>query len=121
MNALPRYVASLTPRLLYVHSREEIVPLRIEEDEGREPLNRSSWGDEQCYPIHDSKHNRTTRSQSLYRRSYQLLPSSGSSCEAVSLARERVCRLQLLVALASAGIRGSESRGTNGRIILSQI
>jgi hypothetical protein len=32
-----------------------------------------------------------------------------------------VCRLQLLLALASAGILGSESRGTHDQILHSQI
>jgi hypothetical protein len=35
--------------------------------------------------------------------------------------RGRVCRLQLLLALASSVILGSESRGTHGHILLSQI
>jgi hypothetical protein len=35
--------------------------------------------------------------------------------------RGRVCRLQLLLALASAVILGFESRGTRGHILLSQI
>jgi hypothetical protein len=39
----------------------------------------------------------------------------------LSLARERVCRLQLLLALASAVILGSESRRTRDHILLSQI
>jgi hypothetical protein len=38
-----------------------------------------------------------------------------------SLWRERVCRLQLLLVLASAVILGSESRGTRDHILLSQI
>jgi hypothetical protein len=42
-------------------------------------------------------------------------------CGAPSLARGRVCRLQLLLALASAVILGSESRGTHDQILLSQI
>jgi hypothetical protein len=37
-----------------------------------------------------------------------------------SLTRERVCRLQLLLAIASAVILGSESRGTRDHILLSQ-
>jgi hypothetical protein len=37
------------------------------------------------------------------------------------LTRGRVCRLQLLLAPASAVILGSESRGTRERIVLSQI
>jgi hypothetical protein len=41
--------------------------------------------------------------------------------EAPSLTRGRVCRLQLLLALASAVIFGSESRTTRGHILLSQI
>jgi hypothetical protein len=40
---------------------------------------------------------------------------------AFSLNRGRVCRLQLLLALASAGILGSESLGTRYNILLSQI
>jgi hypothetical protein len=40
---------------------------------------------------------------------------------APSLTRGRVCRLQLLLALASAVIFGSESRRTHGHILLSQI
>jgi hypothetical protein len=43
------------------------------------------------------------------------------SCGALSLTRERVCRLQLLLVLASAVILGSESRGTRDHILLSQI
>jgi hypothetical protein len=35
--------------------------------------------------------------------------------------RERVCRLQLLLALASAVILGPKSRGTHDHILLSQI
>jgi hypothetical protein len=42
-------------------------------------------------------------------------------CEALSLTTERVCRLQLLLGLASAVIRGSESRGIRDHILLSQI
>jgi hypothetical protein len=42
-------------------------------------------------------------------------------CGALSLTRGRVCRLQLLLALASAVILGSESRGTQDHILLSQI
>jgi hypothetical protein len=42
-------------------------------------------------------------------------------CGALSLTRERVCCLQLLLVLASAVILGSESRGTRGHILLSQI
>jgi hypothetical protein len=38
-----------------------------------------------------------------------------------SLTRELVCRLQLLLALASAVILMSESRGSHDRILLSQI
>jgi hypothetical protein len=38
-----------------------------------------------------------------------------------SLTRDRVCRLQLLLVLASAVIHRSESRGTYDRILLSQI
>jgi hypothetical protein len=40
---------------------------------------------------------------------------------APSLTRRRVCRLQLLLALASAVIFGSESRKTRDHILLSQI
>jgi hypothetical protein len=40
---------------------------------------------------------------------------------APSLTRERVCRLQFLLALASAVIFGSESRGTRGHILLYKI
>jgi hypothetical protein len=42
-------------------------------------------------------------------------------CGALSLTRERVCSLQLLLVLASAVILGSGSRGTRDRILLSQI
>jgi hypothetical protein len=42
-------------------------------------------------------------------------------CGALSLRRGRVCRLQLLLVLASAVILGSESRGTRDHILLSQI
>jgi hypothetical protein len=42
-------------------------------------------------------------------------------CGALSLTRGRVCRLQLLLALASAFILGSESRGARDHILLSQI
>jgi hypothetical protein len=42
-------------------------------------------------------------------------------CGALSLTRGHVCRLQLLLALASALILGSESRGTHDHILLSQI
>jgi hypothetical protein len=42
-------------------------------------------------------------------------------CGAPSLTRERVCRLQLLLVLASAVILGSESRRTRDHILLSQI
>jgi hypothetical protein len=40
---------------------------------------------------------------------------------ALSLTRGRVCRLQLLLALASAIFLGSESLGTRDHILLSQI
>jgi hypothetical protein len=43
----------------------------------------------------------------------------GCSCGALSLTRGRVCRLQLLLALASTIIFGSESRGTRDHILLS--
>jgi hypothetical protein len=42
-------------------------------------------------------------------------------CGALSLSRGRICRLQLMLVLASAVILGSESRGTLDLIILSQI
>jgi hypothetical protein len=42
-------------------------------------------------------------------------------CEAHSLTGGRVCRLELLLALARAVILGSESRGTHDRILLSRI
>jgi hypothetical protein len=42
-------------------------------------------------------------------------------CGALSLTRGRVCRLQLLVGLASAVIFRYESRGTRDQILLSQI
>jgi hypothetical protein len=42
-------------------------------------------------------------------------------CGAPSLMMGRVCRLQLLLGLASAVTLGSESRGTHDRILLSQI
>jgi hypothetical protein len=42
-------------------------------------------------------------------------------CRALSMTRRRVCRLQLLLALASAVIFGSESRGTRDHNLLSQI
>jgi hypothetical protein len=42
-------------------------------------------------------------------------------CGALSLPRGRVCRWQLPLALASAVIFGSESRGTRDHILLSQI
>jgi hypothetical protein len=45
----------------------------------------------------------------------------GCWCGALSLTSERVCRLQLLLVLASAVILGSESRGTRDHILLSQI
>jgi hypothetical protein len=38
-------------------------------------------------------------------------------CGTLSLTRGRVCRLQLLLVLASAVIRGSESRGTHDHIV----
>jgi hypothetical protein len=43
------------------------------------------------------------------------------SCVAPSLTRERVCLLQLLLALASTVILGSESHGTHDHILVSQI
>jgi hypothetical protein len=42
-------------------------------------------------------------------------------CGAPSLTRGWVCRLQFLLALTSVVILGSESRGTHGHILLSQI
>jgi hypothetical protein len=42
-------------------------------------------------------------------------------CGTLSLTRGRVCNLLLLLALASAVIFGSESRGTRDHILLSQI
>jgi hypothetical protein len=42
-------------------------------------------------------------------------------CGALSLTRGRACRLQLLLAVASAAILGSEPLGTRDRILLSQI
>jgi hypothetical protein len=42
-------------------------------------------------------------------------------CGALSLARGRVCRIQLLLVLASAVILRSKSRGTHDHILLSQI
>jgi hypothetical protein len=42
-------------------------------------------------------------------------------CGALSLTREWVCALKLLLALASEFIIGSESRGTRDHILLSQI
>jgi hypothetical protein len=39
----------------------------------------------------------------------------------LSLTRGRACRLKLLLVLASAVILGSESRGSRGHILLSQI
>jgi hypothetical protein len=44
-----------------------------------------------------------------------------SWCEALSLMRGRVCRLQLLLVLASAVTFGSEFRGTRYNILLSEI
>jgi hypothetical protein len=42
-------------------------------------------------------------------------------CGAPSLTRGRVCRVQLLMILASVVILGSESRGTHDHILLSQV
>jgi hypothetical protein len=42
-------------------------------------------------------------------------------CGALSLTRGRVCRLQLILALASADIFGSDSHGTRDHNLLSQI
>jgi hypothetical protein len=53
-----------------------------------------------------------------------LLPSDTygvCSCGAPSLMRGWICRLKLLLALASAVILGSESHGTHDHILLSQI
>jgi hypothetical protein len=44
-----------------------------------------------------------------------------SWCGAPCLTRGRVCRLQMLLVLASTVIVGSESRGTHKQILLSQI
>jgi hypothetical protein len=44
-----------------------------------------------------------------------------SWCRGLYPTRGRVCRLQFLLALASAVIFGSESRGTRDHILLSQI
>jgi hypothetical protein len=44
-----------------------------------------------------------------------------SWCRALSLTRGRVCRLQLLLALASAVIHRSVSRGAHDHVFLSQI
>jgi hypothetical protein len=42
-------------------------------------------------------------------------------CGALSLRRERVCRLQLLRIVATSAILGSEFRGTRDHILLSQV
>jgi hypothetical protein len=42
-------------------------------------------------------------------------------CRVLSLTRGRVCCLQLLLAITSADILGSESRGTCDHVLLSQI
>jgi hypothetical protein len=42
-------------------------------------------------------------------------------CGALSLTRGRICRLQLLLALASTVVLGSESRGIRDYVLLSQI
>jgi hypothetical protein len=42
-------------------------------------------------------------------------------CGAPSLTRGRVCHLYMLLALASAVFLGSESLGTRGHILLSEI
>jgi hypothetical protein len=52
---------------------------------------------------------------------FRLNTCSHSSYVTSSLTRRRVCRLQLLLALASAFILRSESRGTHDHILLSQI
>jgi hypothetical protein len=59
----------------------------------------------------------------LTTRSLLLFDSCGFVClfGAPSLTRGRVCRLQLLLVLASSAIFGSESRRTRGRILLSHI
>jgi hypothetical protein len=52
---------------------------------------------------------------------YYCMKFAGLLIGAPSLTRGRVCRLQLLLALASAVIFGSESYRTRGHILLSQI
>jgi hypothetical protein len=52
---------------------------------------------------------------------FQLKTCGNSPYVTSSLTRGRVCRLQLLLALASAVILRSESRRTHDRILLSQI
>jgi hypothetical protein len=52
---------------------------------------------------------------------FQLKTCSNSPYVTSSLTRGWVCRLQLLLALASTVILGSESHGTHGHILLSQI
>jgi hypothetical protein len=52
---------------------------------------------------------------------FQLRTCGSSLCVTSSLPRGSVCRLQLLLILASAVILRSESRGTRDHILLSQI
>jgi hypothetical protein len=52
---------------------------------------------------------------------FQLKPCTNSLYVTSSLTRRRVCRLQLLLVLASAVILRSESSGTHDHILLSQI
>jgi hypothetical protein len=71
-------------------------------------------------------YDRRSVGQSVWVSSTHLRPKTrflllSVSCGAPSLTRGRVCRLQLLLALASAFIFGSESRGTRDRIFQSQI
>jgi hypothetical protein len=52
---------------------------------------------------------------------FQLNPCGHSPYVPSTLTRGWVCRLQLLLVLASAVILGSESRGTHDHVLLSQI
>jgi hypothetical protein len=52
---------------------------------------------------------------------FQMNTCGHSPYETSSLTRGWACRLQLLLALSSAVILGSESRGTHDHILLSQI
>jgi hypothetical protein len=52
---------------------------------------------------------------------FQLNASGYSPYVTLSLTRGRVCRLQLLLGLASAVILRSESRATHDHVLLSQI